>query len=154
MKAQKLNKRQARWVLYLSRFYFTLKHVPGTKMRKADRLSKRPDQKIGIENDNKNQVFIKDHWLCNLLEVVIEELEVDILERIKIARSKDKEVVRVVEEMKKAGVKVLRGEEWQIEEDLVLKKGKVYMLKDEALRVEKSNYTMIYQQQDIEESGR
>ena len=47
--------------------------------------------------------------------------------------------------MKKAGVKVLRGEEWQIEEDLVLKKGKVYMLKDEALRVEKSNYTMIYQ---------
>ena len=107
MKAQKLNKRQARWVLYLSRFYFTLKHVPGTKMRKADRLSKRPDQKIGIENDNKNQVFIKDHWLCNLSEVVIEELEVDILERIKIARSKDKEVVRVVEEMKKVKVKIL-----------------------------------------------
>ena len=136
MKAQKLNRRQARQVLYLSRFDFTLKHVPGTKMRKADRLSKRPDQKISIENDNKNQVFIKDHWLCNLSEVVIEELEVDILERIKIARSKDKEVVRVVEEIKKAGVKVLRGEEWQIEEDLVLKEGKVYMLKDEALRVE------------------
>ena len=38
--------------------------------------------------------------------------------------------------MKKAGVKVLRGEEWQIEEDLLLKEGKVYMLKDEALRVE------------------
>jgi len=38
--------------------------------------------------------------------------------------------------MKKAGVKVLRGEEWQIEEDLVLKEEKVYMLKDEALRVE------------------
>ena len=135
MKAQKLNRRQARWVLHLSRFDFTLKHMPGTKMRKADRLSKKPDQKIGIENDNKNQVFIKNHWLCNLSEVVIEELEVDILERIKIARSKDKEVVRVVEEMKKEGVKVLRGEEWQIEEDLMLKEGKVYMLKDEALRV-------------------
>jgi len=38
--------------------------------------------------------------------------------------------------MKKAGVKVLRGEEWQIEEDLVLKEEKVYILKDEALRVE------------------
>jgi len=34
------------------------------------------------------------------------------LEKIKIARSKDKKVVRVVEEMKKVGVKVLRGEEW------------------------------------------
>jgi len=30
---------------------------------------------------------------------------------MKIARSKDEKVVRVVEEMKKAGVKVLRGEE-------------------------------------------
>jgi len=45
------------------------------------------------------------------LEVVIEELEVNILEKIKIARSKNKEVVRVIEEMKKAGVKVLKEEE-------------------------------------------
>jgi len=43
MKAQKLNRRQARWVLYLSRFDFMLKHVPGSKMRKADSLSRRPD---------------------------------------------------------------------------------------------------------------
>ena len=40
MKAQRLNRRQARWALYLSRFDFTLKHVPGTKMEKADRLSR------------------------------------------------------------------------------------------------------------------
>ena len=31
---------------------------------------------------------------------------------------------------------MLQEEEWQIEENLVLKKGKVYVLKDEALRVE------------------
>ena len=37
----------------------------------------------------------------------MEGLEVDILEKIKKARSKDKEVVRVVEEMKKAKMKVL-----------------------------------------------
>jgi len=43
MKAQKLNKRQARWVLYLSRLDFTLKHVLETKMGKADGLSKRLD---------------------------------------------------------------------------------------------------------------
>jgi len=36
MKAQKLNQRQAHWALYLSRFDFTLKHVPGTKMGKTD----------------------------------------------------------------------------------------------------------------------
>jgi len=32
MKAQKLNYKQARWALYLSRFDFTLKHVPESKM--------------------------------------------------------------------------------------------------------------------------
>ena len=39
---------------------------------------------------------------------MIERPKVNILEKIKIARSKDEEVVRVVEEIKKAGVKVLR----------------------------------------------
>ena len=37
--------------------------------------------------------------------------------------------------MKKTGVKVLWGDEWQIKGDLVLKKGKVYMLKNKILRV-------------------
>jgi len=41
MSNQKLNRRQARWVLYLLRFDFVLKHVPGSKMRKADGLSRR-----------------------------------------------------------------------------------------------------------------
>ena len=90
MKVQKLNKRQVRWALYLSRFDFTLKHVLETKMGKADRLSKRLDWKVGVKNDNDNQIFIKDYWIHSLSEVVIEGSEVDILEKIKIARSKDK----------------------------------------------------------------
>ena len=69
-------------------------------------------------------------------EVIVEEPEVDMLEKIKKARSKDKEIAKVVKEMKKMGVKELRGNEWQIEGDLVLKKGKVYVLKDEELRAE------------------
>jgi len=61
MKVQKLNRRQARWALYLSRFDFTLKHVLGTRMGKADGLSRRPDWKIGVDKDNENQVIIKDN---------------------------------------------------------------------------------------------
>jgi len=38
--------------------------------------------------------------------------------------------------MKKAGVKVLREDEWQIEEELVLKEEKMYVLKNEELRAE------------------
>ena len=130
MKVQKLNRRQARWALYLFRFDFTLKYVPGTKMEKADRLSRQPDWKVGIKKNNNNQVFIKDCWLYSLLEVVIEGPKVDILEKIKIAKSKDKEVVRVVKKIKKVGVKVFRGDEWQIEENLVLKEDKIYVLKE------------------------
>ena len=40
MKIQKLSRRQACWVLYLSIFDFTLKYVPGTKIGKTDRLSR------------------------------------------------------------------------------------------------------------------
>jgi len=91
----------------LSRFDFTLKHVLETKIEKVDRLSKRLDWKVGIEKDNKNQVFIKDYWLCSLHKVVIEGPEAVIVEKIKKARGKDEEVVRVIEEMKKTGVKML-----------------------------------------------
>ena len=105
-------------------------------MVKVDGLSRQLDWKIGVENDNDSQVFIKDNLICSLQEVVIEGPEVEILEKIKKARDKDKNVVRVVEKMKKAKVKELRGKEWQIEENLVLKEGKVYVLKDEELRAE------------------
>ena len=69
--------------MYLFRFDFTLKHVPDTKIEKADRFSRRLDQKVGVEKDNDNQVFIKDCWLHSLQEVVIEGPEVDIVEKIK-----------------------------------------------------------------------
>ena len=105
-------------------------------MGKADGLSRRSDWKIGVERDNEDQVFIKDNWICNLQEVVIEGPEVELLEKIKKARSKDEDVVRIVEEMKKARVKELRGNEWKIEGELVLKEGKVYVPKDEKLRTE------------------
>jgi len=136
MKVQKLNHRQVQWALYLSRFDFTLKHVPGTKVGKADGLSRKLDWKVGVDKDNENQVFIKDNWICSIQEVVIKGPEVEIIEKIKKARSKDEDVVRVVEEMKKVRVKELQGNKWQIEGKLVLKEGKIYIPKEEELRVE------------------
>ena len=105
-------------------------------MRKTDGLNRQLDWKVEVEKNNDNQVFIKDNWIRNLEEVVIEGPEVDIVEKIKKARSKDKEVVRIVEEMKKARVKELRGEEWKIEGELVLKERKIYIPKDVELRSE------------------
>ena len=137
MKAQKLNQRQARWSLYLSRFNFTLKHIAGKSMGRADSLSRRVDWAEEVEKNNENQVILKKEWLeVRVMEQLVEGPEKEIVKRIKEARDKDEEVIKAVEEMKKAGVKMLRDEKWQIEEELVLKEGKVYVPKDEKLRVE------------------
>jgi len=63
IKVQKLNRRQARWVLYLSRFNFMLKHVPGSRMGKADSLSRRPDWKVEVERNNEDETLLKPKWL-------------------------------------------------------------------------------------------
>ena len=137
MKAQKLNRRQARWSLYLSRFDFALKHIAGKSMGRADSLSRRVDWAERVEKDNENQTMVKEEWLeVRMMEQVIEGLEEEIVKKIKKARDKDEVVIKVVVEMKKAGVKTLRDEEWEIEKGLVLKEGRVYVLKDKELRVE------------------
>ena len=59
MKAQKLNRRQARWALYLSRFDFMLKHVPGSRIEKADSLSRRLDWEVGVERNNEGKTLVK-----------------------------------------------------------------------------------------------
>ena len=63
-----------------------MKYIPGIKIGKTDGLSRRPDWKVSVENNNSNQVFIKK------------------------IRNKNEEVVRVVEEMKKAKVRNLKGD--------------------------------------------
>ena len=84
----------------MSRFDFILKNIPGTKIGKVNRPSRRLDWKVGVKN-NENQILIKEQWIYSLAEVVIEGPEVDIIEKIKIVRKKDKEIVRVIEKIKK-----------------------------------------------------
>ena len=138
MSNQKLNHRQAQWALYLFRFDFVLKHITGSKIGKADGLSRRLDWEIGIEKDNEEQMLVKKEWLevkkIRITEVVIEG--VDLLEKVRKSKAKDNEVVKAVEEMKQAGVKMLRDEEWCQEDGLMLKEGKVYIPRDEKLRAE------------------
>ena len=65
-------------------------------MGKADGLSRRADWKVGMDKDNEDQIFIKDQWIRNMYEVVVEGPEVEIVEKIRKARSKDEDVVSVV----------------------------------------------------------
>jgi len=108
MTSQKLNQRQARWALYLSQFNFTLKHIPGKSMGKADKLSRRLDWQKEVEKDNKDQKLIKPEWIRGAKMIIEEE---NLKERIKRAQEEDEKVVKVVEKMKKAEIKTLKDEE-------------------------------------------
>ena len=72
-------------MLYLSRFDFMLKHVLGSKMEKADSLSRRPDYEVGVEKDNEDKVLVKPKWLevrkTERVEIVIEG--VNLLKKVK-----------------------------------------------------------------------
>jgi len=105
-------------------------------MGKVDGLSRRPDWRKGVEKDNEDRTLVKAEWLrkAGTEEVLIEG--VDLLKKVKESKAKDDEVVKAVEEMKWAGVKMLRDEEWREEDGLMLKEGKVYMPKDGELRTE------------------
>ena len=76
-------------------------------------------------------------------QLLIEEVEEEIIEKIKKSEAKDDEVVKAVEEIKKMGVKVLRNDEWQIEDKLVLKEKKMYAPKDERLGIIQLHHDML-----------
>jgi len=107
-------------------------------MGKADSLSRRPDWEVRVEKDNEDETLVKPEWLevrkTEAVEIIVDG--VDLLEKVRKSKVKDDEVVKAVEEMKRAGVKMLRDEEWREVDGIMYKEGKVYVPKDEKLRVE------------------
>jgi len=107
-------------------------------MGKADSLSRRPDWEVGVEKNNKDEMLVNPEWLevrkTKKVEVIVEE--VDLLEKVRQSRVKDDEMVKAVKEMKWAGVKMLRDEEWREVDGVMYKEGKVYVPKDNILRAE------------------
>ena len=69
----------------MSRSDFILKHVLGSKIEKADSLSRRLDWETGMNRDNKNKTLVKPEWLevrkTEKVEVIVEG--VDLLEKVK-----------------------------------------------------------------------
>jgi len=115
-----------------------LKHVPGSKMEKVNSLSRRPDWEVGVEKDNEDEMLVKPEWLevrkMETVEIIVDG--VDLLEEVRKLKIKDDKVVKVMEEMKRAGVNMLRNEEWREVDGIMYKKGKVYVPKDNRLRAE------------------
>ena len=90
-----------------------LKHVSGSKMGKANSLSKRLDWEVGVEKDNENETLVKPEWLevrkMETVEIIVDR--VDLLEEVRKSKIKNDKIVKAVEEMKRAEIKMLRDEE-------------------------------------------
>jgi len=109
-------------------------------MKQVDSLDRRADWAKGVERNNKNQIILKKKWLeikvVKKRQLLVEETEKKIIEKIKKSEAKNDEIVKRIKKMKKTRIKILRNNEWQIENNLVLKERKMYILRDKKLRLE------------------
>jgi len=62
-----------------------------------------------VKKDNEDQKLIKPEWVRGA-ETIIKDG--NLRERIKRAQEGDKRVVKAVKELKRAGIKMLKDEEW------------------------------------------
>jgi len=63
-----------------------------------------------VEKDNENETLVKPEWLevrkTEVAKIIVDR--VDLLKEVRKSKVKDDEVVKAIEEMKQAGVKMLR----------------------------------------------
>jgi hypothetical protein len=136
--AKKLNRRQARWSLYLSRFDFDLRHRPGRSMGKPDALSRRPDHGSGSADNSDIVLLDAKLFAIRALEGLgMEGEEKEMLRRI---RAKVKEglvedsVAVMVKGLKDSKARVIQGAEWNVREGLVYYRDRIYVPNDPELR--------------------
>jgi len=84
-----------------------------------------------VERDNEDQKLIKPEWIRGAEMLVEEE---NLRERIRKAQEGDKRIVKAVEKLKRAGIKALKDKEWEIEDGIVLKEGRIYVLEGDLRR--------------------
>ena len=93
---------------------------------------------MGVEKNNEDETLVKPEWLevrrTEVVEIIVDR--VDLLVEVRKPKVKDDEVVKVVEKLKRAGVKMLRDEKWREVNGVMYKEKKVYVPKDNKLRVE------------------
>ena len=137
--AKNLTRRQARWSLFLAEFHFKIVPKSGKTMGKPDAMSRQKQHQVSDAEDNVGQVVLKpEHFRLNAARRGHAQVVPDkaLLKRIRECETKDAEVVKALEQVKQLGPKLLsRGlEEWNVENDLLLFRGKVYVPHDNTLR--------------------
>ena len=130
MTAKQLNRRQARWSLYLSRFDFALHHKPGKTMGKPDALSCRADHGTGA-GDNSNIVLLPPKlFAVRALEgLQFTGPEQDIFRDIRQGskRLEEEPVAKAVQELRRTSTRSLQSAEWSECDGLLYYRGCIYV---------------------------
>ena len=108
--AQKLNRRQAQWALYLSELNLKLVHIPGAKMIQLDALSRQSDYIPDEDNDNMDRILLPENMFVNLMDL-------DLQDRIANMDRYDFNVKNTLELLLENGPNSLRQdlEDWRLE---------------------------------------
>ena len=131
--ARKLNRRQARWSLYLSEFNVKLVHTPGHKMVQSDALSRRPDFVPDTDNDNEDIVMLPDSLFIRLIDTELQQ-------RIANCNTMDRDATDALVTLLEQGPTTIRNDldDWTVEKfngkNILFFKGKNYIPQDEELR--------------------
>src|SRR5258708_24214810 len=129
--AHKLNHRQARWSLYLSRFDFILTHKLGRQMGRPDALLRQADHLRGAEDNVDCTLLTPEVFKLRAMEaVMLKGEEAVFMERI---RQSDQYDDLVVKALKALDMGELHSNEWTCAEGVVLYQGRVYVPDDPQL---------------------
>ena len=135
---QVLTRRQARWSLFLATFDFEIIHKPGNTNR-ADALSRRPDYKEGIASDNAEKVLLTpDKFRIQALRTTTIPMATDteLKAAIQDAIQSDRLAGKLLKEILISGPRsITKGlQEWNYENGLILRKGLIYIPKNDNLK--------------------
>src|SRR5262249_22057577 len=129
MSSKRLNRRQARWSLFLSDFDFSLSHKPGRTLVVADPLSRRDGLEEGVNNDNENIVLIKPEHLRQTVALLTSESN-ELLDELKTHHDKHnpKTLAHLSEALKNRGLDK-EGNLWETTNNVILRNN-LYVVPD------------------------
>ena len=122
---QKLNRRQARWMLDISDYDLKLVHIPGKELTGPDALSRRPDLIPKDTNNNDQVTLLPDSLFINIIDSAVAN---------KIAKSSEKVLQALNEDLPSQFWSRLS--DWSYKAGILSYQGQIYIPEKDNLRKE------------------
>lgn len=139
---QRLNRRQARWSLFLSRFNYQLEHCAGTKMVQSDAIT-RASQPDDVKEDNADQTVLADEVFSRPIIEEIHHVEIqvpsqddDLRREISQRQQQDTIVTEVRRALQADGTFPLKSskDDWNDDDGIMFYKSRCYIPYNDPLR--------------------